>query len=155
MQERECNYKDELEKNGAIAFVPKGISMWPILKNKRQSVIVVKKKEKLKKYDVALYTRGDKFVLHRVIEPTDFGYVMCGDSQFTLERVEENNVFGVMEGFYHKKEYVECKDEKYIKRVQDWYTHKTKRKIKLKLFYCFIRFRSLGGKILRKLGVRK
>ncbi len=39
----EACYKTELDKNGAIAFVPSGNSMWPILKNKGQSVIVVKK----------------------------------------------------------------------------------------------------------------
>ena len=78
------DYKTELEKNGILAFVPGGNSMWPTLKNRGQSVVVLVKKEKLKRYDVALYLRDNgTFVLHRVIEPTEWGYIICGDSQFT------------------------------------------------------------------------
>ena len=61
------NYKTQLEKNGAIAFVPGGNSMWPTLKNRGQSVVIVKKEQKLKPMDVAFYQRVDgAFVLHRV-----------------------------------------------------------------------------------------
>ena len=85
-----ANYKTELLKNGAIAFVPSGNSMWPILKNRKQSVIAVKKTEKLRRFDVALYERDNgAFVLHRVMKSTDYGYVICGDSQFSLEKVRE------------------------------------------------------------------
>ena len=51
-----------------IAFVPKGDSMWPFLKNKKQTVIIDKSYNEIKEYDVVLYSRanGDK-ILHRVI----------------------------------------------------------------------------------------
>ena len=54
-----ANYKTEIEKNGVIAFVPRGNSMWPILKNRGQSVIIRKKtaEEKLAPFAVAFYER--------------------------------------------------------------------------------------------------
>ena len=149
---REMNYKTELEKNGAIAFVPRGNSMWPIIKNHKQSVIVRKKDpdERLKPLDVAFYLRKNgAFVLHRVMSVTDNGYVMCGDSQYILEVVEEEQVFGVLEGFYKGKKYVKATDEKYLKRVRKWYSRKLCRKIRLKLFY----FRNrVVGKLIRIFG---
>ncbi len=134
-----CNYRAELEKNSAIAFVPSGNSMWPIIKNRAQSVIVERKNARLEKYDVALYERknGD-FVLHRVMAVKDGGYTVCGDSQYTLEWVSEERVFGVMLGFYKKNKYIEVSNPKYIKKVKSWHEKKMLRKIRLKLFYCFI-----------------
>ena len=132
----EANYKTELEKNGVIAFVPGGNSMWPTLKHRGQSVIVVKKADKLKHFDVALYQRDcGTFVLHRVMEPTEYGYVICGDSQFVLEKVREYQVFGVMQGFYRGKKYIDVSDPDYIAEVEKWYSNPKKRKRVLKRFF--------------------
>ena len=150
------DYATELAKNGAIAFVPSGVSMWPTLKNRGQSVIVTAKKERLKRYDVALYIRaGNKYVLHRVMEAVDGGYIICGDSQFALERVKEEQVIGVMEGFYRGKKFVSVSDEKYKKEVEDWFRKKTRRKIKLKTFYFFRGIRAKLGRVARKLGFKR
>lgn len=128
-------YKEQVDRLGVIAFVPNGVSMWPHLKNHGQSVVVEKKKERLKKYDVGFYTRANgACVLHRVLEVTDDGYVMCGDSQFVTEKVKEDSVFGVMIGFYVKDKYLSANDSKYIKRVERWYAHKTYRKFRVSIF---------------------
>ena len=130
------DYKTELEKNGIIAFVPTGNSMWPTLKSRKQSVIVVKKTQRLKPFDVALYQRENGcYVLHRVIEVTDFGYIICGDSQFYLEKVDENAVIGVMTSFYRGKKSVETTDPEYIREVEKWYGNEKRRKRKVNRFY--------------------
>ncbi len=149
------DYKTELLKNGALAFVPGGNSMWPTLKHRGQSVIVLPKTQKLKRFDVALYQRADgKFVLHRVMQPTEYGYIICGDSQFALEKVLEEQVFGVMSGFYRGKKYIECSDIKYIKQVERYYKRKTLRKIRLKWFFFRIKLKNklkrIYAKIFRK-----
>ena len=149
--ENKPNYKTELEKNSILAFVPGGNSMWPTLKNRGQSVIVQKKTDRLKPLDVALYTRGEIFVLHRVLEVIDGGYIICGDSQFSLERVKEEQVFGVMTGFYRGKKYIDCTDEKYIREVKRWYTRKTWRKIRLKCFFFMQRVKDKLSRIFNKL----
>ena len=129
------DYKTELEKNEIIAFVPGGISMWPTLKHKGQSVVIARKKERLKRFDVAFYRRENgAYVLHRVMEVTTDGYMMCGDSQLWHEPIKEEQVFGVMLGFYRGEKYVEVTDAKYIKEVERWYGRKFLRRVRLKLF---------------------
>ena len=146
------DYKTELLKNGILAFVPGGNSMWPTLKHRGQSVVVLVKTEKLNRFDVALYQRKDgAFVLHRVMEPTEWGYIICGDSQFTLEKVYEEQVFGVMTGFYRGKKYIDCKDEKYKREVERWYRRKKLRKLRLKWFFFRKRVRNKLARIYRKI----
>lgn len=147
-----ADYKSLIEKFGEISFVPRGNSMWPTLKHRGQSVIVRKKGEgeRLKRFDVALYKRGaDVYVLHRVMNPAEGGYVICGDSQFTLERVDESAVFGVMVGFYKGKKFIPVTDEKYIRRVEKWYKRKKTRKLRLKLFFLRVRIKNVIARIFK------
>ena len=147
------DYKTEIEKNGVIGFVPGGISMWPILKNRGQSVVVKKKTERLKRFDVAFYQRTNGvFVLHRVMATTDEGYIMCGDSQLFYEVVKEEQVFGVMEGYYSGQNYVECSNPKYLLKVEKWYKRKFIRKFKLKIFYFIQKVKNRLKRIFRKTG---
>ena len=147
-----CDYVQELVKNGVIAFVPSGTSMWPTLKHKGQSVIVKLKTEKLKPMDVALYRREDgTSVLHRVMRATDFGYIMCGDSQFTPENVNEDCVIGVMIGFYSGKRYVEADDPDYTEQVKKWYGNEKRREFRVKTFFFFERLKSLPARAWCKL----
>lgn len=128
--------KTRIEESGVIAFVPSGDSMWPTLKNKKQSVIVKKKTERLKKGDVGFFVRADgSYILHRVIEVTDNGYVMLGDSQVNPENVEEQNVFGVMSGFYRGKKQIDVNSTEYQTEIKKWYSNEQKRRKKIKRFY--------------------
>ncbi len=150
------DYAKQLAQSGAIAFVPSGVSMWPTLKNRGQSVIVVEKKGRLERYDVALYVReGNKYVLHRVMQAVEDGYIICGDSQFVLERVKEEQVIGVMDGFYRGKKYISVSDERYKKEVEDWFRRKKRRKVKLNIFYFFHGIRGKLGGFARKLGIKR
>ena len=128
------DFKNLLLKNGSCAFVPSGDSMWPIIKNRGQSVIITKKTNRLKKYDVGFYLRDNgAYVLHRVIEVTDSGYVMCGDAQFMREQVNEEQVFGVLTGFYVGEKFVDVNCKKYLRKVKRWYRCTLWRKVLVKL----------------------
>ena len=72
-----------------------GVSMLPMLKTGRDSVVIVKKEARLRPLDVALYKRGDKYVLHRVISVIDGGYIIRGDNCYSDEKIPESAVFGV------------------------------------------------------------
>lgn len=145
------DYKQELSKNGILAFVPSGQSMWPTLKNKKQSVVVIPKTIRLNKYDVGLYQKENgNYVLHRVISVTDNGYIMCGDSQFKPEMVNEEQVFAVMQGFYKGKRYIQSSDEKYCKFVKRWYKNLSWRKFRIKTHYFFIRVKNKISRLFSK-----
>ena len=62
-----------------------GVSMLPMLKNRRDTIVVEAKKERLQRLDVALYRRGDAYVLHRVLQPIEGGYIIRGDNCYSDE----------------------------------------------------------------------
>ena len=132
------DYKTELERNGVLAFAPGGNSMWPTLKDKKQTVMIVKKQDgqRFNKYDVALYQRKDgSYVIHRIMEVLDNGYNFMGDSLLDLEFVPETAVLGLMTGFNKGKKFIEVTDKKYIKRYTRYFKRKRLRKIRLKFFF--------------------
>ena len=89
--------------------------MLPMLKNRRDTIVVAKKSERLKPLDVALYKRGDAYVLHRVLQPIEGGYIIRGDNCYADENVPEHAVIGVLTEFFRKGKHYYCSDEKYIK----------------------------------------
>ncbi len=92
-----------IEKNGFYAAAIHGASMYPMLINHRDTVLVTAP-EKLKKNDVLLYRRAanNQLVLHRLVELTDGGFVMCGDNEFVKEVITREQIIGVMREFTHK-----------------------------------------------------
>lgn len=88
------------EKNYFISTIS-GVSMYPMLRNHKDTIVVRPNKERLKKYDVALYKRNNKYVLHRVIEVLDDGYVILGDNCIEKEYgIKEDQILGVLTEFY-------------------------------------------------------
>lgn len=146
--EKNLDYKSQLLKHGEIAFVPKGNSMWPFLKNGKQSVVIVKKETPLSVFDVAFYKRDNgEFALHRIVSVLDGGYLMQGDSHLTVEPIKEENVFGVMAGFYKKDKFISSNDKAYKEKVEKWYSKKLRRKLRIKLFYFGVRVKNLFKRI--------
>ncbi len=124
--------------------------MWPTLKDRAQSVVVRKKTDRLKQFDVALFEKDGVIVLHRVLAVLDGGYQTCGDSQFKCEIVEEQSVFGVMAGFYKDSKFISADNEKYLKFVQNWYKRKNLRRFKVKYFYFTLRVKNFFRRKVKK-----
>ena len=89
--------------SGGDVFVSttSGVSMYPMLRDRRDTVIVTPTKKRLKKYDVALYKRGDSYVLHRVIKVLPDSYIIRGDNCIAKEYgITDDDVLGVLSGYY-------------------------------------------------------
>ena len=144
--------EEVLEKEGKYVGPTVGVSMLPMLKNRRDTIVVRPKTEKLKPLDVALYRRGDSYVLHRVLVPTEEGYIIRGDNTYSDEYIPEQDVFGVLTEFFRKDKHYFCTDKKYLK-----YARRRVKTYKFRRFFVMIkmRIRRLGGKVLRFLGLRK
>ena len=68
-----------------VKLSPMGISMLPMLRQGRDTVILSPVPERLKKYDLPLYQRDDgKYVLHRIVRAGE-RYSCVGDNQFAIE----------------------------------------------------------------------
>lgn len=87
--------KIQLDLYGKLQINPRGRSMLPFLKEIRNSVVVAPKKT-IKKYDIVLYKYNDVYVLHRVIAVGEREYIICGDNSDVLEKVEKENIIGVV-----------------------------------------------------------
>lgn len=90
--------------------------MEPLLHNRKSTVVIEKKRNTLKKYDVALFCRPTgEYVLHRVIKVMDKAYLICGDNRVYKEYVPEEWVIGVMTGYFENESnyYVSCSGEEY------------------------------------------
>lgn len=124
-----------LYENGVYTGKTQGDSMEPMLKEGRDTVIIVSPKFPLKKYDVPVYRRDDHITMHRIIKCTKKGYIICGDNRSYLEKdIKDSDIIGVLSGFYHNGRYVDVKDKSYIK-----YARKIKRKIYLRIVKKYIK----------------
>ena len=77
--------EDALNEKGVYVSTTSGVSMYPMLRNRRDTIIVKPPTAPLKKYDVPLYRREDDYVLHRIIGKDDRGYIICGDNCINKE----------------------------------------------------------------------
>ena len=96
------NIENQLAEQGYYVSTTVGWSMWPMLRNRRDRVIVLPVgKERLKKYDLPLYRRPDgKYVLHRIIGVRDGEYIIRGDNTYIKEHVPDEWVIGYVSEFY-------------------------------------------------------
>ena len=129
-----------------------GVSMLPMLKNRRDTIVVEAKKERLQRLDVALYRRGDAYVLHRVLQPIEGGYIIRGDNCYSDEKVPESAVIGVLTEFFRKGKHFYCTDKKYIK-----YAEKRLKTYKMRRFFVLLKAkcRDVAKRVLCTLGLRK
>ena len=129
-----------------------GVSMLPMLKNRRDTIVVRAKTERLQRLDVALYRRGDAYILHRVLKPIDGGYIIRGDNCYVDENIPEEDVIGVLTEFFRKGKHFYCTDKKYIK-----YAERRLKTYKMRRFLVVFKARCKNGarRILYALKIRR
>ncbi|MCI9359351.1 MAG: hypothetical protein HFG65_00095 [Hungatella sp.] len=134
------NIERIIEEQGFYASTVVGISMYPMLRNRRDTVIISPVDGRLKKYDIPLYRRGDAYVLHRIVRVLPESYIICGDNCMELEYgITDEQIIGVLTGFYRDDKMADINGFLYGIYVRVW---------------CFLYpIRRLGKRI--KLAVRK
>lgn len=144
--------EEVLASHGKYIGPTVGVSMLPMLKNRRDTIVVLPKTERLQALDVALYKRGDAYILHRVLKVVDGGYVIRGDNCYSDENVPERAVIGVLSEFFRKGKHYTCLDKKYLK-----YVKRRLKNYKSRRFFVLlkIRLKNLVKRILRVFGWRK
>ena len=113
-------FEDLLQKEGRLVYKTKGTSMEPMLRQNRDLVIIEVPSARLQKYDVALYTRGDQYVLHRVIDVEDGYYNIRGDNTYAIEQVPFDAVIGVLKSFKRKGKRHDVSERGYRFYVRFW-----------------------------------
>ncbi len=152
MEREKLKIEDAVAEQGVYIGPTVGVSMLPMLKNRRDTIVVKPKTERLKRLDVALYKRGDDYVLHRVLAPVEGGYIIRGDNCYADENVPEEAVFGVLTEFFRKDKHILCTDKKYLR-----YAERRVKTYRFRRFFVRIKWKIKGAvkKILRVFGIKK
>ena len=102
-------FEDVLKEQGYFAYTNVGFSMMPLLRQKKD-IIEIHKKEpgRCKKYDVVLYKRGERYILHRILRVLpDGGYLIAGDHCTFVEKdIKDENILGVMTRVLRNGKYI-------------------------------------------------
>jgi len=103
--------EEKLRAGGRVSLMASGVSMLPMLKHQRDTVVLGPATGTLLVNDVVLYRReGGQFVLHRVVGLESNGnYILCGDNQFVLEHhINHKQVVGRLVGFIRNGRRISC-----------------------------------------------
>ena len=78
--------EQSISEGKSVEISPRGVSMLPLIREGKDTVVLFPVTAPLKKYDIPLYRRSDgKYILHRVVQIKNGQYTMSGDNQFAYE----------------------------------------------------------------------
>ena len=99
-----------LFKDGHYYSVPRGVSMWPLIKTPNCVVHIVPVDRELKRYDVALYHRKstDQYVLHRILKVEDDHYIFYGDNCWRKEVIPKEQVVGIATKYNRRGRWIDA-----------------------------------------------
>ncbi len=114
--------EDVLREDGIFVSTTAGFSMYPMLRNRRDTIIIETYEGRLKKYDVPLYKRDSRYILHRIIEVLPDSYVIRGDNCEQKEYgITDEQILGVLTGFYRGSKKVDMNSVWYKLYVRLWH----------------------------------
>lgn len=144
------SFEDVLARDGKLVYTVVGTSMLPMLRQRRDLVIVEPPRGSLRKYNVALYRRDTgKVVLHRVLKVREDGYVLCGDHQRRREYgITDRHIIGVLTAFVRDGKEIPATDVYYRLYVHLWCDLFW---LRVAILWCL----DLPGRIRRKLQKRR
>ena len=110
-----ASFEEVLARDGKLIYTGVGTSMLPMLRQRRDLLIIERPGRTLRKYDVPLYRRDSgKYVLHRVLKVRRDGYVLCGDNQWRREYgITDRQIIGVLTAFVRDGKEIPVTDRRY------------------------------------------
>lgn len=122
MKAEKTSFEQELREHGELIHRGTGKSMWPLLKEGRDLMVIRPKPTgRLKKYDAPLYRRGSRYVLHRIVKVRAEDYVICGDNCIHRERgVTDDQIVGKLAAVIRKGRYIPVSSRGYRLYVRTW-----------------------------------
>lgn len=101
-------FQEQWRTGASVRFSPSGVSMLPILRQGKDSVLLSPLSGPLKRFDLPLYQRTDgKYILHRVVDVQGSHYVCRGDNQREYEIVYPEQILAVVTAFWRSERRIE------------------------------------------------
>lgn len=116
-------FEQVLQEHGQLVYTNVGDSMWPLLHEGQDLMIIDKKPEgRMKKYDAILYKRPcGKYIMHRIMKVRKDDYVLCGDNRWQREfGVKDEWILGVLTAVIRKGKRISVTNWKYRLYVHIW-----------------------------------
>ncbi len=94
--------KEVIESGGEFRMYPKGVSMLPILRQGKDSVVLIKPTFPLRRGQIIFYQRKNgQYVLHRIVGVKKEHYILCGDNQtYREEGITQDMIIAVVSKIY-------------------------------------------------------
>lgn len=121
MADPKHSIQEVLERDGVWITTTAGTSMWPMLRDRRDTIVVRPVEGRLRPYDVALYRRGDAYILHRVIKVTAEGYRIIGDNCMAYEEVSESAILGRLDEFWRGERHCGPRSAAWLLYARVWH----------------------------------
>lgn len=102
LEEYDDLIKEVIKSGGEFRMYPKGVSMLPILRQGKDSVVLVKPQFPLQRGQIIFYQRKNgQYVLHRIVGVNKDNYVLCGDNQtYKEEGITQDMIIAVVNRIY-------------------------------------------------------
>lgn len=115
-------FEEEISRTGKLIYTNVGDSMMPLIREKRDLLIISKVRGKLKKYDVPLYKRDSgQYVLHRILKVRKDDYIICGDNRWQKEYgITDRHIIGVLTGVVRNGKTISVNNRMYRLYVHLW-----------------------------------
>lgn len=91
--------EEVLRDKGFVVISTAGYSMAPMLRDRKDTVEIHTPTKSPRKYDVVLFKKGNRLVLHRIIKVTGDGYIIRGDNAIEKDAVKPEDIIGVLYAF--------------------------------------------------------
>ncbi len=112
---------EELKSGKTVTYFTVGVSMRPLLAERKTHVMIAPLENAAKNGDILLYVRKNgALVLHRLMKQDESFYYMRGDNTYGLERIEKAQAFGVVTHIYRKGKTFDVQNKAYRAYVVLW-----------------------------------
>ena len=94
------SFEEILEENGVLVYTFKGFSMWPLLRQNTDFVVIRKPDRDPKKYDIVLFKAGNSYILHRIIRIDGDMITTAGDhNTFKDQSISKGKILGFLTSY--------------------------------------------------------
>lgn len=121
MADPKHSIQEILKRDNVWISTTAGTSMWPMLRDRRDTIVVRPVEGRLRPYDVALYRRDNAYILHRVIKMTAEGYRIMGDNCMAYEEVPESAILGRLDEFWRDERHCDPRSAAWLLYARVWH----------------------------------
>ena len=118
------SFEEELERSGYLAYTNVGVSMLPLLRERRDVMRI--ERIPWKRYDAVLFRRPGtvgrgRYVVHRILRVNEDGSCwIAGDNRTEGETVRPEDILGVLTGVIRDGRLLDLHDPRYRLYVALW-----------------------------------